>query len=116
RVLGLGGRAVLDGLSDWALHDDRDRAGQLPRDARWFPPDGRTLPHGTIREELASADGTAVGLVQRLLRCTDRGGVAVRELPQALSGLSPAVDDGEQRQARHTRRHGSGLRPPPDLL
>ena len=34
----------------------------------------------------------------------DRRRAAVRAIPEALPGLSAAVDDGEQRQARHARR------------
>ena len=68
RVLGLGGRPVLDGLGDRPVHDDRRRPGPLPRDARRLPPDGRALPHRALREEPAGADGAADGLVHRLLR------------------------------------------------
>ena len=53
RVLGLGGRPVLDGLGDRPLHHDRRRPRQLPRDARRLPPDGRALPHRAVREEPA---------------------------------------------------------------
>ena len=99
RLLGLGGRPVLDGLGDRPVHDDRHRPGPLPRDARRLPPDGRALPHRAVREEPAGADGAAVGLVHELLRRPDRGGAAVRELPEALPRLPPATDHGEQRQA-----------------
>ena len=37
RVLGLGGRPLLDGLGDRAVADDRGGAGRLPRDARRVP-------------------------------------------------------------------------------
>ena len=80
RLLGLGWRTLLDGLGDWSLDDARHRAGQLSRDARWLPPDGRALPHGALREESAGADGAAVALVQRLLRRADRGGAALRAI------------------------------------
>ena len=46
----------------------------------------------------------------------DGGGAAVRELPEALPGLPPAADDGEQRQARDARRRAGDLRHQPDLL
>ena len=58
--------------------------------------------------------GLLVDLVQRLLRCTDGRSPAVRAVSQALSGLSPAVDHGEQRQARdHRRAHALTTRPDP---
>ena len=65
RVLGLGGRPVLDGLGDRPVHDDRHRPGALPRDARRLPPDGRAFPDRALRAEPAGADGPAVGLVHR---------------------------------------------------
>ena len=46
RVLGLGGRAVLDGFGDRALHDDRDRSEEFRRDAGRIPRDGRAFPDG----------------------------------------------------------------------
>ena len=104
RLLGLGRRAVLDGLGDRPLDDAGHRPGQLPRPARRLPPDGRALPHRTVREEPAGADGPAVVVVHRLLRRPDRRRPAVRAVPEAIPGLSAAVDDGEQRQARHARR------------
>ena len=52
-----------------------------------------------VREEPAGADGVVVGLVHELLRRPDRGGAAVRELLEALPGLPPATDHGEQREA-----------------
>ena len=42
-------------------------------------------------------------LVQRFLRRPDGRGPALRAVPEALPRLSPAADDGEQRQARHAR-------------
>ncbi len=45
RVLGLGRRAVLDGLRHRAVHDDRARARPVRRDARRVPRHGRALPH-----------------------------------------------------------------------
>ena len=52
RVLGLGGRPVFDGLRDRTVHDDRDRAGQLPRDAGRLPRHGRALPDRAVRANL----------------------------------------------------------------
>ena len=103
RVLGLGRRALLDGLGDRPLDDAGHRPGQLPRHAGRLPPDGRALPHRAVRAQPAGAHGPAGRLVQRLLRRADRGGPALRAVPEALPGLSAAVDDGEQRQARHAR-------------
>ena len=58
--------------------------------------------------------GPAGRLVQRLLRRPDRGGPALRTVPQALPGLPAAVDHGEQRQACHPRRNRrSPTRPAP---
>src|SRR6185503_6840904 len=43
-------------------------------------------------------------LVQRLLRRSDCGRVAVRAVSKAVSRLPAAIDDGEQWQTRHTGR------------
>ena len=67
-LLGLGRRALLDGLRDRPLDDDRHRAGKLPGDARWLPPDGRSLPNGPLRTQSARADGPVGRVVQRFLR------------------------------------------------
>ena len=69
-----------------------------------FHPDGRALSHHDLRAQLAGAHGPIVPLVQRFLRRPDRRGIAVRAVPEALSSVSAAVDDGEQRQTRHPRR------------
>ena len=116
RLLGLGRRALLDGLGDRPLDHARDRPGRLPRDAGRLPRHGRALPHGALRAQPAGADGAARRLVQRLLRRPDRRRAALRPVPQALSGLPAAAHDGEQRQARHARRRAGRLRHRPDLL
>ena len=59
RVLGLGRRALFDGVGDRAVDDDRDRSGKLPRDARRLPRDRRTFSDRPIRAQPASADGPA---------------------------------------------------------
>ena len=46
----------------------------------------------------------------------DGRGAAVRAVPEALSRLPPAVDDGEQRQARDARRRRGLVRDRADLL
>ena len=73
----------------------------------------RTAP---FERNLPVLMGLLARLVQRLLRRTDRRGLAVRAVPEAIPGLSPAVDDGEQRQTRHARREQGRLRDRPDLL
>ena len=114
RLLGLGRRPLFDGLGDRPLDDARHRPGQLPRHARRLSPDGRALPHRPVRAEPAGAAGPARRLVQRFLRRPDRRRAAVRAVPEAIPGLSAAVDDGEQRQARHARRdRRSTTRPVP---
>ena len=100
RLLGLGRRALLDGLGDRPLDDARHRPGELPRDARRLPRDGRALPHRALREEPAGADGPARRLVRGLLRRPDGRGAAVRPVPEALPGLPAAAHDGVQREAR----------------
>ena len=50
--------------------------------------------------------GLALDLEQQLLRRADGCGPAVRPVSQTLSGLPPAVDHGEQRQARDHGRRG----------
>ena len=77
-----------------------------------LPCDRRAFPHRAVCAQPAGAHGSSRRLVQRLLRRADRRGAALRPVPQALPGLSPAVDDGEQRQARDARRDaGRLLRP-----
>ena len=91
RLLGLGRRALLDGLGDRPVDDARDRPGALPRDARRLPRDGRALPHRAVRAQPAGADGAAGGLVQRLLRRADGRRAALRAVPEALPGLPAAA-------------------------
>ena len=99
RVLGLGRRALLDGLGHRPFDDDRHRPGQLPRHAGRLPRDGRALPHHAVRAQPAGAHGPARRLVQQLLRRADGRRAALRPVSQALPGLPAAADDGEQRQA-----------------
>ena len=111
----VGGRYSMDsaiGLSTMlAIGPDR-----FPRNAGWLPSDGRAFPHRAVRAEPAGAHGTARRLVQRFLRRADRRGAALRAISEALPGLSPAVDDGEQRQARDARRDARGISDRSDLL
>ena len=104
RVLGLGRRTLFDGLGDRPFDDAGDRTGELPRDAGRLPRDGRAFPHRSVRPQSARADGPARNLVHRLLPRRDGCGAAVRPIPEALSGVPAAIDDGEQRQARHSER------------
>ncbi len=73
----------------------------------------RTAP---FERNLPVLMGLLARLVQRLLRRPDRRRAALRAIPEAIPGLSAAVDDGEQRQARHARRDRGRLRDRPDLL
>ena len=52
RLLGLGGRPLLDGFGDRAFDDDRDRPGEFPRDAGRLPRDGRAFPHRAVRARI----------------------------------------------------------------
>ena len=67
----------------------------------------RTAP---FERNLPVLMGLLAHLVQRLLRRADGRGAALRAVPEAIPGLSAAVDDGEQRQARHARRRRGRLR------
>ena len=104
RVLGLGRRTLLHGFRNRPLDDAGDRPGSLPGHARRLPRDGRTLPHRALRAEPAGAHGAPGHLEHQLPRRAHGRGAAVRAVPQALPRLPPAVDDGEQRQARDARR------------
>ena len=109
RILGLGGRPLLDGFGDRPLHHDRHRSGEFPRDAGRLPRHGRALPHGAVGPQSAGADGPADRLVQQLLRRADGGGAALRSVPQALPGLPAATHHGEQRQERNAGRASPSL-------
>src|SRR6185369_1573411 len=100
RVLGLGWRPLLVGISDWSLDHDRDRSGQFPRHARRVSRDGRTLPHRAVRAKSAGADGIALRLAYKFLRYANGGCASLRAILEEVSSLSPAVDHGEQRQTR----------------
>ena len=104
RVLGLGGRTLLDGFGHRALDHDRDRADGISRDAERLSRDGRAFPHRAVRPQPARAPGASRCLVHQLLRRADRRRAALRSVPQALSRLSAAAHDGEQRQARDAGR------------
>ena len=57
-----------------------------------------------IERNLPGADGAAGRLVRGLLRRPDGRGPPLRPVPAPLPGLSPAADDGVERQARDARR------------
>src|SRR5258705_10204984 len=65
------------------------------------PPRSTLFPYTTLFR--SGPHGPSRRLVQRLLRRADRRGAALRPVSEAFPGLSPAVDDGEQRQARNAR-------------
>ena len=69
----------------------------------------RTAP---FEQNLPVLMGLLARLVQQLLRRADGRRAALRSVSEALPGVPAAVDDGEQRQARHARRHaGRTTRP-----
>jgi len=79
--------------------------------------DGRTFPHGTVREKPASADGTPVDLEQQLPRRAPPWAVLPYEqYLKTVSGVPAAVDDGEQRQTCHARREERSLPDGANLL
>ena len=113
RLLGLGRRALLDGLGDRALDDARDRPRELPRDARRLPRDGRALPHRAVRAQPAGADGPARASGTTTSSAPRPSAVLpydqyLKRFPAYLQQL----DDGEQRQARHARRDAGRLSRP----
>ena len=61
----------------------------------------RTAP---FDRNLPGHHGSPVCVVHQLLRRADSCGFAVRTIPQTLSCLLAAADDGEQREAGHARR------------
>src|SRR6478736_4110718 len=63
RILGLGRRTLLNGFGDRACDHDCHWTRQLPADARWLSPDGRTFSHGAIRSQSARAHGATIDLV-----------------------------------------------------
>ena len=116
RLLGLGRRPLFDGQRDRPVHDDRGRARQFPRHAGRVPRDGRAFPHRARRPQPAAAARSSDRLVQQLLRRADHRHHAVRRASRAVSRLSPAIADGEQRQARRSRRACGELPDRPDHL
>ena len=98
RLLGLGGRPLLDGLGDRAVDDARHRAGGVPRDARRLP--------GPWTSTSARRRSSATRLVLKGFLAVwygDFGAQTVAVLPyarvpRALPGLSPAAHDGVERQ------------------
>ena len=100
RLLGLGRRPLLDGFGDRAFDHARHWPGQFPRDARRLSPDGRAFPHGAVRAKFAGADGAA-GRFGTPISSTPRPSrSALRTISETVSGLSAAVDHGEQWQTR----------------
>ena len=116
RLLGLGRRPLFHGQRDRPVHDDRGGAGQFPRDAGRVPRDGRAFPNRARRPQPAPAARSSDRLVQQFLRRADHRHHALRRASRAVSRLSPAIADGEQRQARRTGRASSGLSDRPDHL
>ena len=73
----------------------------------------RTAPFG---RNLPVLMGLLAVVEQQFLRRADGRGAAVRAIPEALSRVSPAADDGEQRQARLARWRARRLSDGTDLL
>ena len=116
RLLGVGGRPLLDGLGDRALDHARDRPRGVRRDAGRLPRGRRALQGDAAGAEPAGADGDARRLVRRLLRRPDGRGLPLRPVPAPLPRLPAAADDGVERQARHPRRRSRRLRDRRHLL
>jgi len=96
RILGLVGGPIR-----WtrrsALDDDRRRSRELSRSFARFT-DGRALPHRPFEKNLPVLSA-AHGLVHGFLSAPRRWHLPTR-VPEALSRVPAAADDGEQRQAR----------------
>ena len=75
RLLGLGWRALFDGLGDRTGNHAGHRAGQFSRHAGRFSPDGRALPDDALRAESAGAaracsvSGTPTFSTRKRWRC-----------------------------------------------
>jgi glucose-6-phosphate isomerase len=63
--------------------------------------------NSAIREQSAGPDGPAYDLEHQLPRRRNGCRAALRAVLEAIPGLPSAVDDGEQRQARHAERRQS---------
>ena len=87
RVLGLGGRPVLDGQRHRPVADAGHRAGRLRRAAGRLPRDGRALPARAARAEPARPDGAAWDLVRQRVRVRDPRGPA--RTPRSSPGSPP---------------------------
>src|SRR5207245_1418267 len=74
------------------------------------------IPPRPVREKPSGAHAPPVDLEQQLPRRAHRGGFALRAVPETISRLLAAVDDGKQRQIRDSRREESGLPDGADLL
>ena len=117
RLLGLGRRALFHGLGDRPLDDAGDRARSSFRD------DARRVPRRWTSTSAPRRSTRNLPVLMGLLAVWytdffDAQTVAVLPYDQyleALPGLPPAADHGEQRQARHARRRARRLPDRPDL-
>jgi glucose-6-phosphate isomerase len=111
------GGPLLDGLGNWSFDDGRHRPGAtfgaMLDGFHQMDEHFRTAP---FRSQSAGADGITGGLVQRILRRTNCRRPPLRTIPEAVPGISAAVDDGEQRKARYARRNRSHTPNRPNLL
>ena len=97
RILGLGRRPLFHGPRS-AFRPCWHRPGKLPCDAGWVPSNGRAFRTAPFEQNLPVLMGLLTLWYNKFFRGTDRRGIALRAIPQIFPGLSPAANDGEQRQ------------------
>ena len=105
-VLGLGRRALLDGLGDRPFHDAGHRAGEFPAPcstaSTQMDEHFRTAP---FEQNLPVLMGLLAVWYNDFFGAQTVAVLPYEQYLKRFPGLPAAVDDGEQRQARHARRH-----------
>ena len=104
RLLGLGRRPLLGVVEHRLARRHRRRAGEFPGIPGRRPRRRRALPLGPLEGQHPRVDGAAVGVEPQRAGPRHPGGHPLRPTARALSRLSPAIADGEQRQGRAARR------------